>query len=88
MSTVAEKSNLTISVDKTTRESFSELCDGFGLSVSSCIIAMMKQAVRQQSVTFSMLDENGFTPYEATELKRRAADVMKGHTEEHALIED
>lgn len=88
MNKAVEKSNLTISVDKATRESFSELCDGLGLSVSSCIIAMMRQAVRRQSVTFSMRDENGFTPYEAGELKRRAADVMKGRTEAHALIED
>lgn len=88
MSAAADKTNLTISVDRPTRDSFSKLCDGLGFTVSSCIIAMMRQAVRQQSVTFSMLDENGFTPYEATELKRRADDVMKGHAEEHALIED
>ena len=88
MGAMAEKTNLTISVDRSTRESFGKLCDGLGLSVSSGIIAMMKQAVRQQSVTFSMVDENGFTPYEASELKRRADDVMAGNVEEHSLIEE
>lgn len=88
MSAVQERSNLTISVDRSTRESFTELCDGLGLSVSSCVIAMMRQAVRQQGITLSMLDENGFTPYEAAELKRRADDVKNGHAERYALIED
>jgi len=88
MSVLQERSNLTISVDRPTRESFAKLCDGLGLSVSSCVIALMRQAVRQQGVAFSMLDENGFTPYEAAELIRRAADVRKGHVERHALIED
>ena len=88
MSSATDKTNLTISVDKPTRESFSRLCEGLGLSVSSCIIAMMKQAVRQQSVTFSLLDENGVTPSEARELRRRADEAMRGHTAEHELIED
>lgn len=88
MNAVQERSNLTISVDRPTREDFTELCNGLGLSVSSCIIAMMRQAIRQQGITLSMLDENGFTPYEAAELKRRADDVKKGHVEKHALIED
>jgi len=88
MSAVQERSNLTISIDKPTREGFTELCDGLGISVSSCVIAMMRQAVRQQGITLSMLDENGFTPYEAAELKRRAEDVKKGHVERHELIED
>ena len=88
MSTLQERSNLTISVDRPTREDFTELCDGLGLSVSSCIIALMRQAVRQQGITLSMLDENGFTPYEAAELKRRAADVKRGHVERHELFED
>lgn len=88
MSAVQERSNLTISIDRPTRESFSQLCDGLGISVSSCVIAMMRQAVRQQGITLSMLDENGFTPYEAAELKRRADDVKKGHAEKHDLIEN
>ena len=73
--------------DKSTRESFSDLCEGLGLSVSSCIIALMKQAVRQQGITLSLTDENGFSPAEAAELKRRADDVMRGHGETHTLIE-
>lgn len=88
MSAVTEKTNITISVDKSTRESFSNLCDGLGISVSSCIVALMKQAVRQQGVTLSMVDENGFTTQEANELKRRINELNEGHAEEHALIED
>ena len=87
MSTVQERSNLTISIDRPTRESFTNLCNGLGLSVSSCVIAMMRQAVRQQGLSFTLLDENGFTPQEAAELKRRADDVKKGHAEIHELLE-
>jgi len=88
MNTAVERSNLTISIDRPTRESFSALCDGLGLSVSSCIIALMRQSVRQQGINLSMLDANGFTPMEAAELKRRAEDVKLGHAEAHSLIEE
>lgn len=88
MNTAVERSNLTISIDRPTRESFSALCDGLGLSVSSCIIALMRQSVRQQGINLSMLDANGFTPVEAAELKRRAEDVKLGHAAAHSLVEE
>lgn len=68
MSVLQNRSNLTISVDRPTREGFAKLCEGLGLSISSCLLAFMRQSVRQQGVSFS-LDENGFTPAEVAELK-------------------
>ena len=41
------------------------------------VIGSVRQAVRSQSMTFSMRDANGFTPAEAAELKRRIDDVTK-----------
>ncbi len=38
-------------------------------------MAIVRQAVRSRSMTFSMRDANGFTPAEAAELKRRIEDV-------------
>ena len=46
-----------------------------------------RQAVRSQSMTFSMRDANGFTPAEAAELKRRIDDVTAGNASAHTLIE-
>ncbi len=47
----------------------------------------MKQAIRQQGMAFSALDENYLTPAEASELKRRRIDFESGHYEPHELIE-
>ena len=47
----------------------------FGLSMSAATLALVRQAVRSQSMTFSMRDANGFTPAEAAELKRRINDA-------------
>ena len=79
--------NFTFKIDKKTRESYSALCDAFGLSMSAATLALIRQAVRSQSMTFSMRDANGFTPEEAAELKRRIADVTKGNTVAHNIIE-
>jgi len=83
-----EMTNFTFKMDKKTRESYSELCRAFGLSMSAATLALVKQAVRSQSMTFSMLDANGFTPAEAAELKRRIAEVNQGKVIAHELIED
>ncbi len=37
---------------------------------------------------FSLLDENGFTPAQAAELKKRVSDVNNGIVEKHSLIEN
>ena len=82
-----ETTNFTFKMDKKTRESYNNLCNEFGLSMSAATLALVRQAVRSQSMTFSARDENGFTPAEAAELKRRIADVKKGNAVEHKLLE-
>ena len=47
----------------------------------------MRQAVRQQGISLSVVDENGFNAAEAAELKRRVQDVKNGRVVEHDLIE-
>ena len=88
ITTAEEMTNFTFKIDKKTRESYSELCRAFGLSMSAATLALVKQAVRSQSMTFSMLDANGFTPAEAAELKRRIAEVNQGKVIAHEIIED
>lgn len=88
MDSTAEKmTNFTFKMDKKTRESYSALCDSFGLSMSAATLALVRQAVRSQTMTFTMRDANGFTPEEAAELKRRIADVAKGNVTKHDIIE-
>lgn len=86
--TAEEMTNFTFKMDKKTRESYSALCDAFGLSMSAATLALVRQAVRSQSMTFTMRDANGFTPAEAAELKRRIADVERGNAVSHNIIED
>lgn len=88
ISTAEKMTNFTFKMDQKTRESFSALCDAFGLSMSSAALALIRQAVRSQSMTFTLRDANGFTPEEAAELKRRIADVSQGHSSRHRLIEE
>lgn len=83
----SETTNFTFKIDKKTRERYNNLCDEFGLSMSSATLALIRQAVRSQSMMFSARDENGFTPAESTELKRRIDDVRKGNITEHQLTE-
>ena len=87
ISTAEEMTNFTFKMDRKTRESYSALCEEFGLSMSAATLALVKQAVRSQSMTFSMRDANGFTPSEAAELRRRIDDVTKGNVVEHSIIE-
>ena len=86
-STKEEMTNFTFKIDKKTRESYSALCEAFGLSMSAATLALVRQAVRSQSMTFTMRDANGFTPAEAAELRRRIDDVTKGNVTSHSIIE-
>lgn len=88
ISTAEKMTNFTFKMDKKTREQYSALCDSFGLSMSAATLALVRQAVRSQTMTFSMRDANGFTPEEAAELKRRIDDVTKGNVTRHSIIED
>lgn len=87
ISTTEEMTNFTFRIDKKTRESYSALCEAFGLSMSAATLALVRQAVRSQSMTFTMRDANGFTPAEAAELRRRIDDVTKGNVTSHSIIE-
>ena len=87
ISTTEEMTNFTFKIDKKTRESYSALCEAFGLSMSAATLALVRQAVRSQSKTFTMRDANGFTPAEAAELRRRIDDVTKGNVTSHSIIE-
>lgn len=47
-----EMTNFTFKMDRKTRNSYSKLCDEFGLSMSSATLALVRQAVRTQSMSF------------------------------------
>lgn len=88
ISTTEEMTNFTFKMDRKTRENYRVLCEEFGLSMSAATLALVRQAVRSQSMTFSMRDENGFLPSEAAELKRRIDDVSAGNAAAHSIIEE
>lgn len=79
------KTNLTIKLDQSVRAEFSSLCDEIGISMAGAITALIKQSIRTQSMSFSLRDENGFTYEEASELKRRIANLNT--VVSHELIE-
>ena len=83
-----EMTNFTFKMDRKTRNSSSTLCDEFGLSMSSATLALVRQAVRSQSMSFSVRDENGFTPAQAAELQKRINEIERGNLVRHDLIED
>ncbi len=87
MSKTVEMSNFTFKMDKTTREQYSSLCNELGLTMSAATLALIKQAVRNQSMSFSLRDENGFTPEEAEELMRRIREVQNNEAVHHDLME-
>ena len=88
MAKTVEMSNFTFKMDKTTREQFGSLCNELGLTMSAAILALIKQAVCNQSMSFSLRDENGFTPEEAAELMRRIREVQNNEAVHHNLMDD
>ena len=88
MSKTEEITNFTFKMDRKTRSSYSKLCDEFGLSMSAATLALVRQAVRTQSMSFSMRDENGFTPTQAAELQKRINEIEQGNIVRHDLIEE
>lgn len=84
----ADMTNFTFKMDRQTREAYSKLCEELGLTMSSATLALVKQAVRNQSMSFSLRDENGFSPTEAAELKRRIQEVRRGDISSHGLLEN
>ena len=77
--------SMTVSADRGTVEGFVRLCDGLGITVSECLPAFMREAVRPRGA--NIVDENGFTQPEAAELRRRILDVENGHAEAHSPAE-
>lgn len=88
MSKTEEMTKFTFKMDRKTRSSYSKLCDEFGLSMSAATLALVRQAVRTQSMSFSMRDENGFTPTQAAELQKRINEIEQGNIVRHDLIEE
>ena len=87
MAKTAEMSNFMFKMDKTTREQIGSLCNELGLTMSAATLALIKQAVRNQSMSFSLRDENGFTREEAAELMRRIQEVRNNEVVRHDLME-
>ena len=87
-STTEAMTNFTFKIDKKTREGYSALCEALGLSMSAATLALIRQAVRSQSISFSLKDSNGFTLAEVAELKRRIEDIEKGKVFQHDIIEE
>ena len=56
--------------------------------MSSATLALIRQAVRTQSMSFSMRDENGFTLAQAAELQKRIDEIEQGNVIRHDLIEE
>lgn len=54
MANMVEMSNFTFKIDKATREQYSSLCNELGLSMSAATLALIKQAVRNQGMSFSL----------------------------------
>ena len=81
------KTNLTIKLDKEVRDEFSSLCNEIGISMAAALNALVKQSIRQQSMSFTIRDINGITFEDAQELKRRMKELEEGKIESHDLIE-
>ena len=77
----------TFTMERKTKDQFADLCDEIGISISAAVNALIEQAIRQQGMSFSLLEENGSTQEGASEIKRRIVDVRAGNVEEHPLIE-
>ena len=84
-----DKMNFTFKLDRRLRDEFSDVCNELGISMSAALTAFVKQTIRQQGVSFSLRDENGFSPADAAELSRRAAEIRSGKAmlHRHELIE-
>ena len=55
--------------------------------MSAATLALIKQAVRNQSMSFFPRNENGFTREEAAELMRRVREARNNEAVQHDLME-
>ena len=82
-----EMTNLTFKIDKQTRDAYGKLCNTFGLSMSAATLALIKQAVRSQSMSYSIMVEDDFSPAEIKEPEHRNANVETGNVIGRDLVQ-
>ena len=84
--------NMTISLDATTKKSFSEFCDDIGLSASSVLLLYIKTVVRERRIPFPIEAPrvpNAETIAAMEEGERIAQDPKsKGYTDLDAMWKD
>lgn len=83
------QTNVNIRMDEDLKAEFDAFCSDVGMTMTTAICMFAKTVVRRHSIPFEItnLDENGFTPAEAAELKSRIADLEAGKGKEHKLID-
>ncbi len=82
-------SNVNIMMDNDLKKGFVKLCNDKGLSINAALCALARSAVNQHDIPFKAadLDENGLTPEEVAELKRRYENAEAGNVVEMDLTE-
>lgn len=83
------QTNVNIRMDENLKAEFDAFCSDVGMTMTTAICMFAKTVVRRHSIPFEItnLDENGFTPAEAAELKSRIADLEAGKGKEHKPID-
>ncbi len=83
------QTSINIRMDENLKKEFDSFCSDVGMSMTTAFCLFAKTVVRKHSIPFEItnLDENGFTPAEAAELKSRIADMKAGNGKEHKLID-
>ncbi len=83
------QTNVNIRMDEDLKKQFDTFCSDVGMTMTTAFCIFAKTAVREQRIPFeiSSLDENGFTPSEVAELRRRIADLEAGRNIPHNLLE-
>lgn len=83
------QTNVNIRMDEDLKAEFDAFCSDVGMTMTTAICMFAKTVVRRHSIPFEItnLDENGFTPAEAAELKSRIADLKAGKGKEHKPID-
>ena len=83
------QTNVNIRMDEDLKKEFEGFCSDVGMTMTTAMCLFAKTVVRRHSIPFEItnLDENGFTPDEVAEFKRRIADLRAGKGEAHKLID-
>ncbi|MBD5111726.1 MAG: type II toxin-antitoxin system RelB/DinJ family antitoxin [Ruminococcaceae bacterium] len=83
------QTSINIRIDEDLKREFDNFCSDVGMSMTTAFCLFAKTVVRRHSIPFEItnLDENGFTPAEAAELKSRVEDMKLEKGKEHKLID-